>query len=194
MLGLSLLAQENDDVKERDNLPNSVGVTEKVDDAFSKLIKESNNYQSYKVVKLNSLLELQRSTKKEIGDLESAITELNSQIDDLQGQVDRSKAELDETNSTLKQVEKSKDEFSFIGIKMMKTTYQVIVIVIIVILLILLIVFIGRFKAGNSITIKARNDLEDLQNDYDEYRKKALETQQRLGRQLQDERNKNLKN
>lgn len=194
MLGLNLLAQENESAKERDNFPSSVGVTEKVDDAFSKLIKESNNYQSYKVVKLNSLLELQRSTKKEISDLESAITELNSQIEDLQGQVDRSKAELDQTNSTLKQVEKSKDEFSFIGIKMMKTTYQVIVIVIIVILLILLIVFIGRFKAGNSITIKARNDLEDLQNDYDEYRKKALETQQRLGRQLQDERNKNMKN
>src|SRR5699024_6864400 len=105
--------------------------------------------------------------------------------------VDQSKKELQETNAALEKAELSKDQFSFLGIRTMKTTYQVIVILIIVILLVLLIAFIGKFRASNKGTVKARKDLKDLQDNYDEYRRKALETQQKLGRQLQDERNRN---
>lgn len=170
----------------------SQSVAETVDVEFEKLIKESNNFQSYKVVKLDRLLELQRDTKKQIGSLESEIGQLNTQITDLQKQLDQSVKDLEKTNSSLKAAEKSRNEFSFLGIKMMKTTYQIIVIFIIVILLGSLILFFGKFKTSNKGTIKAQNDLRDLQADYDEYRKKALETQQKLGRQLQDERNKNI--
>lgn len=186
------LSAQTETTEAADVQESSPAVAKQVDDAFEQLIKESNNFQNYKVVKVNSLLELQKDTKNKIENLESNITQLNSKINDLQGQVDASKKELDETNSTLEEVEKSKNEFSFLGIKMMKGTYQVIVIIIIVILLVFLILFIGKFKASNSGTIKAKNDLKDLQDDYDEYRRKALETQQRLGRQLQDERNKNV--
>lgn len=186
------LSAQTDRAQQDEADQTSQSVAETVDVEFEKLIKESNNFQSYKVVKLDRLLELQRDTKKQIGSLESEIDHLNTQITDLQKQLDQSIKDLEKTNSSLKAAEKNKNEFSFLGIKMMKTTYQIIVIFIIVILLASLILFFGKFKTSNKGTIKAQNDLKDLQANYDEYRKKALETQQKLGRQLQDERNKNI--
>lgn len=169
-------------------------VADSVDNRFDEMIKTSNNYQNYKVVRLMKLTELRKTTNDEIKALENHIADLDSNIESQDQQIENLKAELEETNSKLLKAEKSKGELSLIGLKMNKGTYQSIVIGIIVILLVFLFTFVNKFKASNKGTVKAKRDLEELKTEYDEYRQKALETQQKLGRQLIDERNKNAKN
>jgi len=61
---------------------------------------------------------------------------------------------------------------------------------IIIALLVLLILFIYKFKSSNSVTKIARNNLADIEEEFEEHRRNALEREQKVRRQLQDEINK----
>jgi uncharacterized damage-inducible protein DinB len=61
---------------------------------------------------------------------------------------------------------------------------------IILVLIIALLIFIYRFKKNHSQTTEARQNLSTTEKEFEAYRAKALEKEQRLGRQLQDERNR----
>jgi len=106
----------------------------------------------------------------------SRIKELNLNIQNLQSELDKEK--------------NRNDSIDFLGITIEKGVYSIIVWGIIVVLAIFLVVFISRFTSSNSITRGALKDLEDLQNEYEEYRTKAIEREQKVRRQLQDEINK----
>ncbi len=54
-------------------------------------------------------------------------------------------------------------------------------------------IFIGRFKQSNSITKDIKNRLKETEEEFDNHRKVALEREQKVRRQLQDELNKQKK-
>ena len=84
----------------------------------------------------------------------------------------------------------SKNSINFFGIPLEKDIYSSIVWGIILVLGVLLIVFISKFAKSNSTTRSTLKDFEDLQNEYEEYRTKSIEREQKVRRQLQDEINK----
>ena len=47
--------------------------------------------------------------------------------------------------------------------------------------------------SSNILTKQAKKKLEEVENSFESYKHKALEKEQKLGRQLQDERNKSPK-
>ncbi|MGB8374852.1 MAG: hypothetical protein WCE57_05990, partial [Salegentibacter sp.] len=61
---------------------------------------------------------------------------------------------------------------------------------IVALLVVALLFFIYRYKSSNATTKEANQRLRETEKEFDAYRAKALEKEQRLGRQLQDERNK----
>jgi len=79
---------------------------------------------------------------------------------------------------------------SFFGSQMSKAGYNTMVWAIAGALLLGLLFFIFKFKNGNILTKQAQRKLEDLEQGFDDYKRKSLEKEQKLGRQLQDERNK----
>ena len=62
---------------------------------------------------------------------------------------------------------------------------------IVILLLIALLVFIFQFKNGKVVASQAKTDLSKLQDEFEEFRKKALKREQEMMRKLQDELNKN---
>ena len=60
-------------------------------------------------------------------------------------------------------------------------------------LIVFLAIFIGRFKQSNSITKDIKNRLKETEEEFDNHRKVALEREQKVRRQLQDELNKQKK-
>jgi hypothetical protein len=50
--------------------------------------------------------------------------------------------------------------------------------------------FIFKFSKSNILTKEAQNNLLDIEQEFEEYRKKSIEREQKLRRQLQDEINK----
>ena len=118
----------------------------------------------------------------------------NKTIEEQKLKIENLKAELNNTQNNLNQVTEEKDQISFFGIATDKGTYQTIMWVIVFALVLILVFFIYKYKQSNVLTKEAKKNLAENEAEFDEYRKKSLEKQQKLGRQLQDEKNKQNKN
>lgn len=182
ILGLS--AQETETPQQKVNT---------ISQQFEDLLESSNNYQDYKVVKLNSLIKLKSNTADSISGYKVQITDLQSQINSQQDEIKTLNNTLEETKTTLGETRAEKDSIYFLGMPMSKGGYMGMMWGIVAILTMALLFFIFRFKGSNTHTQEARKKLGELEVEYDEYRKKALEKEQKMGRLLQDERNKAVK-
>lgn len=164
-----------------------------IDEQFTDLLENSNNYKQYEVVKKTKLIELQKNTRAKISGLENRIVVSENNIKDQKKEIDRLNAELAETTGNLQDAAQAKNEISFFGLPTNKTTYRIITWGILLILLVALAIFIYKFKNSHIQTKEAKKNLQETEDEFEEYRKKALEKQQKLGRSLQDERNKLLR-
>ena len=89
---------------------------------------------------------------------------------------------------------------NFFGALLSKGLYNTIMWGIVVVLIVLLVFYIYRYANGNVVTKKSISDLAELQEEYENYRKAAIEREQnadlaeiekqKVRRQLQDEINK----
>ena len=164
-----------------------------VKEQFDYMIKYSNRYQEYKIVRIDWLDQLKSnvtdsltSSKKEIINNYRTISEQRQRIDSLEKNLDGSKKLITDLDT-------EKERISFVGISVSKNLFKVIFIFIIGFLLVLLIFFISRYGRSNSITRETRSTLKELEEEYETHRERALEREQLVRRQLQDELNKNKK-
>tara|TARA_Y100000815_G_scaffold274291_1_gene307899 strand:+ start:1626 stop:2288 length:663 start_codon:yes stop_codon:yes gene_type:complete len=180
-------AQEETAEPQQD-LPNTI------DNQFDVLIESSNNYQDYKVVRKYKINELRKNTGDTIKGLHARISNLNTEISEQDSQIVGLKDSLASTNLTLGNTREEKDSIDLFGIQMSKGGYKGLMWGIIAVLALATIFFAMRFKSSNFQTREAKHKLADTEAEYEDYRKKALEKEQKMGRLLQDERNKHIKN
>lgn len=168
-----------------------------LEEQLSEIVDKSGNYRNngkvYEVVEKYKLNQLQTNIKKRIDGLQQEITSLNGEIDTQKAEIASLTEKLNNTENTLTATNKEKDSMNFFGSQMSKGSYQTMMWGIAGALLLGLILFIYKFKSSNAITREARHKLDEVESEFEDYRKKALEKEQKLGRQLQDERNKLLK-
>lgn len=164
---------------------------------FEELESKSGNYRAngiqYEVIKLsdlyktkNNIFDSIETANKTIKDLSATITANDAEIEDLN-------TKLQETTNKLNAVTEEKDSISFFGAMVSKGTYNFILWSIIFGLLLLLLFFIYRFRNSNFLTQQAKSALADLEEEYQIHRRRALEREQKISRQLQDELNKQKK-
>ena len=161
-----------------------------IEGQFDELVDKSGNWEKFKLVKKESIYTFKKSL---LDSLSGQKTLLREKLDTISAQSSRIKElnlNIQNLQSELDKEKNRNDSIDFLGITIEKGVYSIILWGIIVILAILLVVFISRFTSSNSITRGALKDLEDLQNEYEEYRTKAIEREQKVRRQLQDEINK----
>ena len=164
---------------------------------FETLVRKSTNYRQagkrYEVVRLLELEAFQRNILDTISAANSNIAELQATIADNETTLSSLNNKLDETTKKLTEITEEKDSMSFFGALVSKGTYKLIVWCIIFGLLIFLILFIYRFKNSNALTQQAKLALADVEQEFEEHRRRALEREQKISRKLQDEINKNKK-
>jgi len=79
---------------------------------------------------------------------------------------------------------------SLFGMQMSKTAYNLLMWSIIAGLFVFLLFFILKFKHSNVVTKEAKAALATLEDEFKAHRRTALEREQKVKRQLQDELNK----
>ena len=161
---------------------------------FEFIYKKSGNYRSngkrYEVVRViwldklrqNVLDTLEVYSKKE-GELKATISGHETTITSLN-------KKLEETTGNLTSVTEEKDSMSFLGIQVSKASYNTMLWTAIGALLGTLLFFVYKFRKSNSLTQEAKSNLSELEVEYEDHRRRALEREQRISRQLQDEINK----
>ncbi|HSP40642.1 MAG TPA: hypothetical protein VLN46_04350 [Gillisia sp.] len=161
-----------------------------VEEDFTNLIEKSNDYQGFKVVDYNELINLKNKTGQYFSTLNEEIISQKNTIDQQQQEINRLKDDLEATQQDLQKVNEEKDAITFLGMPFSKGSYMALMWGIVGLLLLALLFFIFRYRQSHTHTVEARNKLHSTEKEFDLYREKALEKEQRLGRLLQDERNK----
>ena len=162
-----------------------------IDSQFEYLYKKSGNYRAdgkrYEVVRVISLDKLRKNVLDSLKAKNSRVAELNATISGHETTIASLNKELTDTTTSLTE---EKDSMSFLGIQVSKGTYNGILWTLIAVLLLLLLLFIYRFRRSNFLTQEAKQNLSELEQEYEDHRRRALEREQRISRQLQDEINK----
>tara|TARA_R110002049_G_scaffold138450_6_gene298558 strand:+ start:6677 stop:7297 length:621 start_codon:yes stop_codon:yes gene_type:complete len=186
----TLFAQNDDD-----NLSLSNGT---IDNQFEYVLKKSGDFrgtngQMYEAVKRNMLLTLKAHTIDSLKTIHAKLESLNNTVEAQLKEIEGLKSSLGSTQSTLDATNSEKNSMSLLGAQMSKTSYNVLMWTIIAGLLALLLLFIYKFKNSNTVTKNAKHNLAEIEEEFEEHRKTALEREQKVRRQLQDEINKQKK-
>lgn len=159
-------------------------------DDFNEIIDKSGTYQEYKVVKKTSIANFRKQLSEKKASFENEIHALEGEISKQKDQIENLKRELNLTQNALSKVQEEKDSMQFFGNNLNKSIYQSIVFGLIGFLVFILIILIIKFKSNSVATKEAKEALERTDKSFEDYKRNALEKQQKLGRQLQDEKNK----
>ena len=162
-----------------------------IDNQFEYLIQKSGKYQDYKVVKRTWLYTLKANTLDSLKVAQKELTDTQNTVNAQSKEITTLKNDLSDTKIALTTIGEEKDSMSLFGMQMSKASYNVLMWSIIGVLVLLLFFFIYKFKNSNSVTNKAQLKLKDVEQEYEEHRRIALEREQKVRRQLQDQINKN---
>lgn len=165
-----------------------------IQDEFTNLIEGSNNYQGYKVVDYDKLIRLKSTTNTYINDLKAEISTHKSTVDQQNAEIKNLEDQLKTTQQNFDDVSKEKDALMFLGMPFSKGGYKAMMWGIVLVLLVILVILFFRYRSSHSAIRESRQKLDETEKEFDVYRTKALEKEQRLGRMLQDERNKHSGN
>ncbi|MEM6719103.1 MAG: tRNA (guanine-N1)-methyltransferase [Bacteroidota bacterium] len=165
-----------------------------ISEQFEFILKNSNKYQDYKVVKRNWIEKLQKNVADSINAIQKDFSTEVAKVNTQQVEIENLKADLATVNQKIEDLNTEKDSISLFGLQLSKGNYQSLMWGIIGVLAILWLFFTYRFKASNAITKSAKIKLAETEHEFEEHRKRALEREQLVRRKLQDEINKNKTN
>ncbi|WP_232827438.1 tRNA (guanine-N1)-methyltransferase [Winogradskyella aurantiaca] len=166
-----------------------------IESQFEYIFKKSGNFkgtngQPYEAVKFSSLVKLKgnvldslETTYNKLNNSEKTVSTQANEISELKSQLAKTQANLDQTIT-------EKNNMAFLGMQTSKINYNVIMWSIVAGLLAFLFLFIYKFKNSNAVTKSAKFKLDELELEFEEHRRNALEREQKVRRQLQDEINK----
>lgn len=163
-----------------------------IENQFIDIIETSNNWEQYKVISKVRIHQLKKNVQDSLK-LQYALNIKNNQkIESDKAEIQNLNQKIESLQQDLDKISKEKNSFNFLGLFLIsKEFYSTLVWGIILVLLGALSFVTVRFFRANLITKKAEKDLSELSQEYEEYRTKSLEKEQKLGRQLQDLINKN---
>lgn len=170
---------------------NNVVIEDKtLEGQFDKINRISTSYQTYKVISKDKFQELKNNVLDSIKASNKDLKEQKVLLRNERDNVAKLNAELNKTKEDLKKAQEKENSISLFGFQISKVTYNLILWLIIISLALALAFFVFKFSKSNILTKKAKEDLEDVEQEFEVHRKKSLEREQKLRRQLQDEINK----
>lgn len=157
---------------------------------FEFIYDKSSNYQEYKVVKRVWLDQLRNNILDSVASVEEKLAASQKLTEAQSNEINSLKSSLEEVNNNLTNVSAEKDSITFLGAQIEKSAYKTIMWSMVLLLVLIILFLTYKFKNANTITREAKKTLIEVEEEYEDYRRKALEREQKVRRQLQDEINK----
>lgn len=162
-----------------------------LNEQFDYVMQKSNNFQEYKVVKKDYLLQLKKSSTDSVRQYQKELVDLKKQKESHQAIVSKLNDTLKTTQANLNELQTAQNNVDLFGTTMSKTNYNYLMWGIVSVLGLVLLLLFVQLKSAKSVANEQKSHAEKLETDFEDYKHKTLEKEQKLGRQLQDEINKN---
>ena len=159
-----------------------------IQEQFDYVIKKSSSYEEFKVVKLSSLNQLKSHASDSILQLRSALQTSQSEIRAGVQKYDSLSAVVSDVKGQFQAAVDLKNALSFLGMELGKTVYNSIMWGLVLVLLAITTIVFLMFKRGHHVTRETKARLAEVEEEFEAHRKTALRREQKLARELMDER------
>jgi hypothetical protein len=161
-----------------------------LDQRYYLMKSKAQSYQDFKVIKENVLDGFWKVTKDSIRRSKDDLLAARSKIVQLENDVKSSQDSLKHRELSVSGIVFDSQHINVLGIPFTKSAFLTMITVVLVIVGILLLVLSGTLKLTRS-SLRERSDVvESIQREFEEYKRKALDKETKILRQLQDERNR----
>ncbi|MGJ8745328.1 hypothetical protein [Polaribacter sp.] len=161
-----------------------------IETQFDNIYRTSTTYQVYKVISKDRYQRLKLNVLDSLKSSKKIISEKEGLLKIERDNIEKTKNTLSKTQLDLEVSNKKENSISLFGMQLSKVTYNLTLWSIIIVLLLALSYFVFKFFRSNILTKEAQDNLLDVEQELEQLRKKSLEREQKLRRQLQDEINK----
>jgi len=155
-------------------------------DLYDDLIQNSSNYKEFKVVDREKAKSFRKKIISKKDSLEEIIKQQKSEQQKLEDNIKENKAKLLKTKKSLKKINKQTDSIAFLGIPLQKSVYHIIVWSLIGLLAFFAVLFFFNYRRSIKITKITKENMKNIEAEYEEYRRSAIEKQQQQGRKILD--------
>ncbi|MBL4744892.1 MAG: tRNA (guanine-N1)-methyltransferase [Flavobacteriaceae bacterium] len=189
LLSISINAQTITQTKEvKQSLDNGT-----IENQFNFLIKKSGSFKEFKVIKKTWVFKMKGNVLDSIKVFNTKVFAQQKEISEQLNTINELNIEVSEVTKKLENVNLDKDSMQLFGTNMDKKAYNSLLWSIIGGLVLVAGIFIFKYNNSNQITSTANTKLADLEEEFTQHRASAIEREQKVRRQLQDELNKNKK-
>lgn len=156
---------------------------------FDFMIKSSNNYQDFKVIKKSSLEKFKANVLDSLNVFKNELLTVNQKLTEQQSKIAGFEKETADTKVLLSTAEAERDNFEFFGMPISKSAYNNLMWTIVSVLVAAFLFFLFKYSQSDKLISKAQKDLADTIDEFDQHRKNTLERERKLKRELVDAMN-----
>jgi prefoldin subunit 5 len=162
--------------------------TSPLDSQFVYLNLQSRNQdKDFKIIRKTNLDIIRQNVKDSLSTYKKQISELKGDASSSAGSITGLQDSVKNLSSALEQEQQKTDSISFLGIQFSKSSYHMMVWIIIVVLAVALFAILAAFRKAKVDTDESKHTVDELQEELQSLRKKSMEREQQLKRQLLDE-------
>lgn len=152
--------------------------------------EKSQTFKDYKVIRENVLDGVWKIVQDSIAADKAQYKDAQANIAKLESDLSATQTALKEKEQSMQDVEFASTHITVLGIDFAKGTFNTIVAILVLGLVGVIALLVARMKVVRSSYGEKRDSFNQLTAEYEEYKRKALDKQMKLSRELQDERNK----
>jgi F0F1-type ATP synthase membrane subunit b/b' len=151
---------------------------------------KSQNYQEYKVIKENILDGMWRIIQDSLNVKQTSIRQARAEVNKLNQELDQNKGALKAKEESMQDVMYASTHISVLGIDFDKGFFAGMIGVIVLLLGLVIAVIYYTLKMMRKNLSEKIELMNSISTEYEEYKRKAMDKQTKLSRELQNERNK----
>ena len=157
---------------------------------FDYILENSESYKDLKIVKKRWIESLKESVTHSYTAMEAQLTDSKAMVQHQNSEMDQLKNKLQETNASLSAYTNAGPTVTFLGIEFDQIVFGTLFSILFFGSLIVTCLFAIKYNKSNAIAQNSKSILSELEDEYQDYKRKAIEREQKISRQLQDELNK----
>ena len=154
--------------------------------AFDNMINESNNYQDFKVVKRRKLDSFIQEVSDSLKLADERLAVESKAKNTALEEVLKLQSELEKSRSEVAQAQENRDTITSAGMQMGKESFSALMWGLVIGLAAALLFVLFRNRSASSDTKDLRHRLGDIEEQLAQTKKKSLEREQELKREVQD--------
>ncbi len=157
---------------------------------FDYLKEESNTYENKKIVRINDLNRFWTNVRDSLSQVHQQLALTKNNINARKAEIDTLNARLESQREMVEESEHASTHISVMGIDILKNSFLSFFWITASVLTLLLLGALYQYRNSRMVTSRTQYNLRAIQRELEDFRKKSLEKERKLRRELQTERNR----